>query len=92
MNTEQDGIKTDLRAHPDIFRDGNPENTDDSNLVNDHGATSRIRSNSGSIFESTNIMSEQQQTMWMSQSYGGGRSSSFLMRKAELSPASRYYR
>ena len=40
MNTEQDGIKTDLRAHPDIFRDGNPENTDDSNLVNDHGAKS----------------------------------------------------
>ena len=91
MNNNQDGINIDLRVHPDVFinQDGN---NDKSNYLNDTRTRTRTRSNSGSIFESTsNIIRNRQSTMIMSQSYGGGRSSSFLLRQSDFSPASRLY-
>jgi hypothetical protein len=98
MTTNNDGINTDLRAHPDVFipRDGIFDDNDKSNYINDDTRTrTRTRSNSGSIFESaTGIISGHQQPAMsmMSQSYGGDRASSFLLRQGNLSPASRRYR
>jgi hypothetical protein len=98
MDTNNDGINTDLRAHPDVYipRDGIFEDDDKSNyLINiSDDIDTRTRSNSGSMFESASgITSGQPQSTssMMSQSYGGDRGS-FLLRQGKLSPASRRYR
>jgi len=87
MNSNHDGIKTDLRAHPDVFipRDDIFEDGDESSYIDNE--QNRIRSNSGDMMTRTSmIFSEQQPTL--SQSYGGDRSS-FLLRQGKLSPMSR---
>ena len=87
MNSNHDGINTDLRAHPDGFisRDGIYEDANESSYIDNK--MTRNRSNSGSIVERTNmILREPPPTM--SQSYGGDRSS-FLLRRGDISPARR---
>lgn len=80
MNNNHNGIKTSLRAHPDVFlpRDGMYEDDDDSNYIDDDQP--RIRSNSGGSFERTNRFDMVHQTSTLSQSYGGDGFSSFLLR------------
>ncbi len=88
MNNNHNGIKTDLRAHPDNFipRDGIYEDEDDSNYIDDDQP--RIRSNSGGSFERTNMFDMVQQTSTLSQSYGGDGFSSFLLRQGKGSSSS----
>ena len=92
MQSNHDGINTNLKALPDDF--SHQESIVDSvnhNAVND--TKTRTRSNSGSVFESTsNILRDQQPAMLVSQSYGGDHSSSFLSSRGDLSHVSRLYR
>ena len=90
MNSNHDGINTDLRAHPDVF-------IPQVDIYEDGGESSYIddnenRSNSGSVFERTNRILREQPAPTMSQSYGGDRFTSFLLREGDLSPVSRFGR